>query len=286
MILRPNSLPVNTQPMLNEVSGMSRFKGCYSFCGLLNHIDKNGHPYRQVGLCDFNHQLFIHTRDMDTSLIDIAPYSFIQCEVKNRHNQNEQFHVADYVLPLDKPSVKSIYMLPYRAAIYPYDVFKVVRFVEMIENQDLQQFVTDVLLQPKVTLPYLRNTASSNHHHSYLGGLLRHSTDIVELALEKALTGLEKDIVIVAALLHDIGKVETLDENMHLSDTGKLIEHDDLTLEICAEPLASLSQKDAQLAMIVRHCWTCASPNARYGYQPKYRAAKIVMEADGKSSRL
>jgi 3'-5' exoribonuclease len=261
--LNTQSAPINTQPMLNEVSGMSRFRGSYSLCGLITGIDKNGQPYRKIGICDFNHHLFIHTRDMDESFIDIAPYSFIQCEVKNRLHQGQQYHVADFVLPIAKPIHSSIYMLPYRAAIYPRDVFKLVTFVEMIENKHLKQFITDVLLQPRVTLPYLRNPASSNHHHSFLGGLLRHSIAVVELALEQSPTGVERDIIIVVALLHDIGKVMTLNENMRLTEVGKLVEHDDLTLEICAEPLSRLNEKDAQIASILRHCWTCASPNAR-----------------------
>lgn len=277
---------INTQPMLNEVSALSRFRGNYSLCGFITNMDENGQPYRKIGICDFNHHLFIHTRDMNDALIDIAPYSFIQCEVKNRTSQGQQFHVADFVLPSGKLSHKSIYMLPYRAAIYPYDVTKLVRFVEMIKNPHLQTFITEVLLQPNVTLPYLRNPESSNHHHGYLGGLLRHSIEVVELALEQASVGIEKDIVIIASLLHDIGKVMTLNEHIHLTEVGKLVEHDDLTLEMCAEPLARLGDKDGQLASILRHCWTCASPNARYGYQPKYRAANIVIEADRRSSKL
>ena len=283
--LNPQSAPINTQPMLNEVSGMSRFRGSYSLCGFITSIDKNGQPFRKIGICDFNHHLFIHTRDMDESFIDIEPYSFIQCEVKNRLHQGQQYHVADFVLPIAKPIHSSIYMLPYRAAIYPRDVFKLVTFVEMIENPDLRQFITDVLLQSHVTLPYLRNPASSNHHHSFQGGLLRHSIEVVELALEQSLCCIEKDIIIVVALLHDIGKVMTLSENMRLTDLGNHVEHDDLTLEICSDALVGLSKKDTQLASILRHCWTCASPNARYGYQPKYRAAKIVMEADGISAK-
>lgn len=57
--LNTQSAPINTQPMLNEVSGMSRFRGSYSLCGFITSIDKNGQPYRKVGICDFNHHLFI-----------------------------------------------------------------------------------------------------------------------------------------------------------------------------------------------------------------------------------
>jgi|SaaInl85LU_5_DNA_1037374.scaffolds.fasta_scaffold137918_2 hypothetical protein len=72
--LNTQSAPINTQPMLNEVSGMTRFRGSYSLCGFITSIDKNGQPYRKIGACVFNHHLFIHTRDMDYSFIDIATY--------------------------------------------------------------------------------------------------------------------------------------------------------------------------------------------------------------------
>jgi 3'-5' exoribonuclease len=94
----------------------------------------------------------------------------------------------------------------------------------------------------------------------------------------------ERDIVIVASLLHDIGKVKTLNEHIQLTNLGQLIEHDDLTLDICAEPLKQLEKENITIANILRHCWTCASPNARYGYKPQYRIAKYVQQADNLSA--
>lgn len=40
--LNTQSAPINTQPMLNEVSGMTRFRDNYSLCGFVTNVYENG----------------------------------------------------------------------------------------------------------------------------------------------------------------------------------------------------------------------------------------------------
>lgn len=277
---------INTQLPLVDVSSTTRFKGNYAFCGVTSHIDNTGLPYWQVSVCDFEHEITLHTRYLPTNFNQTKPFSIIQIEARNRISDGLQYHIADYIMGNEIPLTPNIYMLPYKAAIFPKDVFRLVKLVETIHNPLLQAFIAQVLLQPSVTVSFLRNPASQSHHHSFLGGLLRHSVEVAELALSKVQTNKEADIVITVALLHDIGKVKTLSENLALTKTGSLIEHDDLTLEICASALSFLHEKDSETANILRHCWTFASPNARYGFKPKYHVAKIIQESDYQNSRL
>ncbi len=92
--------------------------------------------------------------------------------------------------------------------------------------------------------------------------------------------------MIIGGLFHDIGKVKTLTDNNQLTFLGSMIEHDALTLEVCAQPLSELEIHNPMYAGILRHCWTCASPNARYGFKPQYRIATYIQEADNMSSKL
>ncbi|MCP3429577.1 hypothetical protein [Opacimonas viscosa] len=39
--LHTQSSSINTQPLLNEASGMSRFRGNYSLCGFIMNITMN-----------------------------------------------------------------------------------------------------------------------------------------------------------------------------------------------------------------------------------------------------
>ena len=66
-------------------------------------------------------------------------------------------------------------------------------------------------------------------HHAYLGGLLEHTVAVGTLALETCLLHprLNSDVLVCAALLHDLGKTRefTYGAEIGLSDEGRLIGH-------------------------------------------------------------
>tara|TARA_R110001606_G_scaffold229674_1_gene377586 strand:+ start:194 stop:526 length:333 start_codon:yes stop_codon:yes gene_type:complete len=74
-------------------------------------------------------------------------------------------------------------------------------------------------------------------------------------------------------LLHDIGKTYTYDSKGKPNAAWKLCSHDAFTLEACAYGLAYLDHHEPDIAMTLRHIWTCASPGARY-----------IRDADGQSA--
>lgn len=72
--------------------------------------------------------------------------------------------------------------------------------------------------------------------------------------------------------------------DMQRTDIGTLVDHDDLTLEICAPALSKLSAIDATIANELRHAWTCSSHNARYGFKPKTIIAQKLQDYDCSSA--
>lgn len=71
--------------------------------------------------------------------------------------------------------------------------------------------------------------AASGRHHAYVGGLLEHTVAVATLCLSlaSAYPTLDRDLLLTAALLHDVGKVEELayDISVDYTDAGKLIGH-------------------------------------------------------------
>lgn len=65
----------------------------------------------------------------------------------------------------------------------------------------------------------------------------------------------EKEVAIVAALFHDVGKVKTLGSTQHTS-TGRLIDHEQFTLMLLAEPLNSLQEYWEQGAETLQYLLT------------------------------
>jgi 3'-5' exoribonuclease len=80
-------------------------------------------------------------------------------------------------------------------------------------------------------------------HHSYLGGLLEHTVAVATLVQETCILHprLNSDLLMAAALLHDIGKIREfrLGAEIELSEEGRLLGHVDLGLRMLGDaPLA------------------------------------------------
>ncbi len=77
---------------------------------------------------------------------------------------------------------------------------------------------------------FLTATAAKKNHHAYRGGLLRHSLEVANLALNAAyqFPKLRRDLILTAALLHDIGKLWEMNhawQQGSYTDAGTMLGH-------------------------------------------------------------
>lgn len=76
---------------------------------------------------------------------------------------------------------------------------------------------------------FLINPAGMRLHHAYIGGLLQHSVDVVGIAqaLAERIGGVDKDLIVAGALLHDIGKLREISSDIGFPYTmeGRLLGH-------------------------------------------------------------
>jgi 3'-5' exoribonuclease len=75
---------------------------------------------------------------------------------------------------------------------------------------------------------FRRAFAAQYNHHAYRSGLLEHSVEVAHAtaAVAQIIPGIDRDLAVCGALLHDIGKLEAYSGEEHaatLNDTGKLI---------------------------------------------------------------
>ncbi len=96
------------------------------------------------------------------------------------------------------------------------ECFKVITdSVSEFSNEKLKTFVLDILNENKER--FMTSPAAKHMHHNYIGGLIMHTRECVEIAkaiLPVLKKPLNKDEVIAAAILHDIGKIFEYEINL------------------------------------------------------------------------
>lgn len=152
----------------------------------------------------------------------------------------------------------------------------------------LEAFLADAaFLQRLATAP-----AAKTMHHVYLGGLLEHSLAVADLAddVSRRYPGVQRDLLVVGALLHDIGKVAELcyERSFDYTDEGKLIGHIVMGVEMVEEKVRQLPDFPRSLATLVKHLLLSHHGQYEFGSpkRPKTLEAVILNFLDDLDSKI
>ncbi len=100
--------------------------------------------------------------------------------------------------------------------------------ITTIRDPHLQRLLTLVLGEGGATWPHFRVAPAAKHYHqAYRHGLLEHSLTVAQAVSATSATfpGIDRDVAVTGALLHDIGKLdayETHGEAIEMTDLGRL----------------------------------------------------------------
>ena len=98
-----------------------------------------------------------------------------------------------------------------------------------IEDRDLLLLIKTFIDDADLVAAYRRAPAAVQMHHAYLGGLMEHTLNVLELGLLVAsrYPRVDRDLLLAGIFLHDIGKTSELTHESHFSysDRGQLVGH-------------------------------------------------------------
>jgi hypothetical protein len=128
----------------------------------------------------------------------------------------------------------------------PGVVKQVALLADSIGQYPLRRLIADALLTSVAHARYWTAPASRRHHHAYVGGLARHSLEVATMvASVSGLSSRERDLGIVAALLHDYGKIWSCNES---TASRAWRAHERVGLQNLAPALATLADNEPVLA--------------------------------------
>ncbi len=178
----------------------------------------------------------------------------------------------------------------------PFDVEEMYRQLlsdaEGIKNPWLQKLVLKILRNPEIEARYKRAPAAKVMHHAYLGGLLEHVVGLCGLAKLVALhyPELDVDLLLTAAMLHDVGKLDELcyERSVSYTTEGQLLGHIVMELETVAKAMEEIDGFPAKLKAVVQHILISHHGQYEFGSPklPMIREALVFHYLDDMDSKV
>jgi 3'-5' exoribonuclease len=124
-----------------------------------------------------------------------------------------------------------------------------------VSNAELRRVLRAVFGDKAFLARFGSCPGSQSYHHAYLGGLLEHTVAVASLcrAIAGQYPGIDGDLLVCAALLHDIGKCDELscDTSIEYTDSGRLVGHVVLGIQRVRECLQRARARVSQQRMML-----------------------------------
>lgn len=191
----------------------------------------------------------------------------LQVNVKRiRKCQEGEYDPADY-LPVSSKNIEEMYK-------------ELLEYIQKIENPYLKKLMDAFFVEDEAFIKaFKKSSAAKTVHHGFVGGLLEHSLSVTKLCdyYCAAYPLLNRDLLISAAICHDIGKTRELSlfpENDY-TDEGQFLGHIVMGSEMIGEKIKNIPGFPQILAGELKHCILAHHGEYEFG-SPKKPA---IMEA-------
>src|SRR5882757_8400269 len=165
-------------------------------------------------------------------------------------------------------------------------------YAESISNAWLKQLVLGMIADPEIARCYKRAPAAKVMHHAYLGGLLEHVISLCGMSRRVAThyPELDVDLLLTAAILHDVGKLEELcyERAIGYTTPGQLLGHIVMELETVTRAIDKISGFPVPLKTVVQHLLISHHGLYEFGSPklPMIREAMVFHYLDDLDSKL
>jgi 3'-5' exoribonuclease len=130
--------------------------------------------------------------------------------------------------------------------------------VDSLREPALRRLLEELCADSAFVQAFGAAPAATHIHHAVLGGLLEHTASVVGFCrlLADYYPALDRDLLLTAALLHDVGKIRELswEPDFDYTDAGRLLGHITLGTLFVEERIRSVPDFPAELATRLLHC--------------------------------
>ncbi len=220
---------------------------------------------------------------MDYVYIDADVTVFMnsnQLSIKRIRKADESEYIPGDYLPVSRKDIGLMYE-------------ELLGFIRTIKNPYLHQLADSYFVNDReFAKAFQFHSAAKSVHHGFVGGLLEHTLSVVKLCDYYAgyYPLINRDLLITAAMFHDIGKTKELSafpENDY-TDDGQLLGHIIIGTEMIGERIRTIPGFPEKTAAELKHCILAHHGELEYGSpkKPALIEALALNFADNTDAKL
>ena len=170
-----------------------------------------------------------------------------------------EYREVDY-LPVSKKDINKMYQ-------------ELMGYVRTLQDPYLSQLALGFFGDQKFAKAFSFHSAAKTVHHGFVGGLLEHTLNVLKLCDFYAANYpmLKRDLLLTAAMFHDIGKLKELSvfPANDYTDDGQLLGHIIIGTEMVNDKIKTIAGFPPKLASELKHCILAHHGELEYGSPKK-----------------
>ena len=279
---------------ISELREGGRIAGVYLCKHKQAAVTKNGKPYENVILQDKTGTIDAKIWEPNSSGIDefdtldyldvmgdVTLFAgALQVSLKRVRRADEgEYDPTDY-LPVSRFDIEEMYR-------------ELVSYIDSVKNPYLNALLKKYYVEhEKFIKAFKFSSAAKSVHHGFVGGLLEHTLSVTRLCDHYAGTYpiLNRDLLITAAIFHDIGKTRELSAfpMNDYTDDGQLLGHIMIGAEMIHDAVRTIQGFPRTLESELKHCILAHHGELEYGSpkKPAMAEALALNLADNTDARM
>lgn len=196
-----------------------------------------------------------------------------------RRASDGEYNVDDY-MPMTKKNREEMYK-------------EVVALVDSVKEEHLNKLLKMFFVEDKDWVKkFVNHSAAKSVHHGFIGGLLEHTLGVAKMCdyMASNYPIINRDLLITAALFHDIGKLDELASFPinDYTDEGNFLGHIYMGAEVIGEKVKEIPGFPKALELELKHCILAHHGELEFGSpkKPAIVEAMALNFADNADAKL
>jgi len=164
--------------------------------------------------------------------------------------------------------------------------------IDSVKDRDLAALLETVFGDEEFFEVFCTAPAAKVYHHAYLGGLLEHTVAVAEMCdfVGQQYGRIDHDLLLTAALLHDVGKTQELsfETTIDFTDAGRFLGHVIQGVTFITEKAAQMSSFPEHKLQQLLHCVVSHHGELEWGSpkRPKTIEALVLHHVDNLDAKV